>query len=119
MNATATTAPVQRQLKAWRVAAPHARHWAAGILTDFALRLAEQPAGEALFICDLEGRAAWRDVVAYFRGPNPPTLAIFRTRSPITERHALRRGARPSHRDEWANRYLVEGPVLARLTAHI
>lgn len=121
-NATASAPPPAvspRKLLAWRVSAEHARHWANGILTDFALKLAEQPDGEAFFLHTIEGRAAWRDVVNVFRGPRPPRVAIFRARHPITERHALRAGARPSHRDEWANRFYCDGAVLARLTAHI
>lgn len=109
---TARPAP-PRRLLAWRVRAEHAEHWARGILTDFALRLADAPGGPALFVCELAGHAAWRDLAAAFRRPGITTL-IFRARSPVIDRRARRYGLRPWHRDEWANRYLATGDALAR-----
>lgn len=108
--ATLSRPPV---LLAWRVAPDHARHWARGILTDFALRLAEKPDGDALFVHTVEGRSAWRRLAATFKARRPAVL-VFRARSPVIERRARRYGLRPWHTDEWANRYLADGDALAR-----
>ena len=114
--APAVAAPAK--LLCWRVSETNARTWAGGILTDFALKLAEVRDGPALFIHTIEGAAAWRSLAAEIER-QPPALMIFRAMSPVIEARARRYGLRPQHTDEWAHRFLMEGDAMRRFNADL
>lgn len=105
-----------RAVTLYRVTLAQADAWARGILTDFALRLANDPGAPSLFIAEFDLARGWRQVVRECRRLRPQSV-IYRARSPVIERHGKRFGLRPWHRDEWANRYLVAGPTLDAILA--
>jgi len=106
-------------LESWRVGAEIAAGWAAGFLTDFALRTFQDPASPALYVAWVHDRAALRQLRALLLAERPPIL-LWRSRfdAPAYWRRAVAArvaaaGFAPTHTDEWGDRYQVNGVALA------
>ena len=101
----------------WRIPASVALSWHAGLLTDYALNVLADPAGDCLYIEDIAGKLAWRDVGRHLQTIRPKQL-LFRAVHPLIDRRARAWQSLPGHKDEYGVRYLLTGPHLEAFIAH-
>lgn len=95
----------KKDFQCFRTSEALALSWAAGILTDFAMVQMADSTGPALFVKQITGRFAWRDLARELQR-RPPEILIFRAVSPLVKNRALQWKCEHTHTDEIGPRYL-------------